>query len=107
MRIKNVICAMLGYFFACSCSLFLKASFFKVATGDKASFEFVKFTGCGLFGFENKFDWYDKFVFVGLYSEDESVVINQVLDFHFDGMKPSRSDIVIKFENSFEGLGFG
>ena len=86
---------------------FLHSTFFHVATGDKASFEFVKFTSCSLLGFEDKFDRDNEFVFARLFAEDECVVINKVLDFHTDSVEPSGANIIIEFENCFQGLRFG
>ncbi len=80
---------------------FPDSSLFHATTCNHAGFEFVKFSRDCLFGFEDKFDWDNEFIFAGFCTKDERFVIN-VLDFHFDCMKPSGANVIIKFEGSFE-----
>jgi hypothetical protein len=65
---------------------FLDATFLEVTTSDNASFQFVEFAGGSLFGFEYKFNGDDEFVFVWSFAEDEGAMVNEVLDFHADGV---------------------
>lgn len=67
---------------------FLQKTFFQVTTCNKTCFELFEITSCGLFGFQNEFDRDDEFAFMRLFSEDEGAMVDQVLYFHADGMKP-------------------
>ncbi len=76
---------------------FLDATFLKVTTSDNASLQFVEFAGGSLFGFEYKFNWYNEFVLVWSFAKDKGTMVDEVLDFHADGMQPGSANIIIKF----------
>ncbi len=59
-----------------------------------------------MLGFEDKFKWDDEVGLGRSLSKDKGVLVNEVLDFHLDGMQADRDDIVIKFEDSFQRLWF-
>ena len=88
------------------CFCFLDSSLFHVAACNEAGFEFVKFARCCLLCFEHKFHWDNQFICMGFLAKNKGTMINEVLDFHFDCMKPGRADVIIKFEDSLKGLGF-
>ena len=52
---------------------FLDSSLFHGTACNNAGFEFVKFSRGCLFGFEDKFDWDNEFIFAGFYTKDESL----------------------------------
>ncbi len=65
---------------------FFEAAFLEVATSDNASFQFVKFAGGSLFGFEDKFDRDNEFILVWCFAKDKGAMVNEVLYFHANGM---------------------
>ena len=59
-----------------------------------------------LFGFEYKFNGDNEFVLVWSVAKDKGTMVNDVLDFHADGVQPGSANIVIKFLDSFKRLWF-
>ncbi len=77
---------------------FLDATFLKVTTSDNASFQFLEFAGGSLFGFEYKFNGDNEFVLVWSFAKDKGAMVDEILDFHADGVQPGGgANIVIKF----------
>jgi hypothetical protein len=76
---------------------FLDATFLEVAPSDNASFQFLKFAGGSLFGFQYKFNGDNEFVLVWSFAKDKGTMVDEVLDFHADGVQPGGANIVIKF----------
>ncbi len=76
---------------------FLDATFLEVTTSDNASFQFVEFAGGSLFGFEYKFNGDNEFVLVRSFAKDKGTMVDEVLDFHANGVQPGGANIVIKF----------
>ena len=106
VRFSNVFALISDLLLEC-CFVLLQSTFLHVATGDQASLEFIKFSGGSLFGFENKLDGDNEFLLVRLFTKDEGSVINEVLNFNLDSMKPGCTNIIsITFEDSFEELRF-
>ncbi len=76
---------------------FLDATFLKVTTSDNASFQFLEFAGGSLFGFEYKFNGDKEFVLVWSFAKDKGAMVDEILDFHAEGVQPGGANIVIKF----------
>ena len=66
----NILTLLLYLLLKCSFG-FLNSLSFNVAASNQTSFEFVKVARCCLLGFQNKFDWDDKFFFSRLFTEDK------------------------------------
>jgi hypothetical protein len=64
---------------------FLDATFLEVTTSNNASFQFVAFADCSLFGFEYKFNGDNEFVLMRSFAKDKGTMVNEVLDFHAVG----------------------
>ncbi len=79
---------------------FLDAMFLKVTTSDNASFQFLNFAGGSLFGFEYKFNGDNEFILVWSFAKDKGVMVDEVLNFHADGVQPGGANIVIKLLDS-------
>ncbi len=76
---------------------FLDATFLEVTTSNNATFQFLEFAGGSLLGFEYKFNGEIEFILVWSFAKDKGVMVDEVLDFHADGVKPGGANIVIKF----------
>ncbi len=76
---------------------FLDATFLEVTKSDNANFQFVKFAGGSLFGFEYKFNGDNEFVLVQSFAKDKGTMVDEVLDFHANGVQPGGANIIIKF----------
>ncbi len=99
--------SLLLFLFLKCCSCFVYFSFFYGATCIKASFKFLKsWTSFGLFCFQDLFDGYDTFVFAGFLTKYKGIVVVESFEFHVDSMQPGELDVIIEFENGFEGLRF-
>ena len=87
--------------------MLLLLSFFHVATCNKASLKFLKScSGLVLLCFQDLFDGYDKFVLASFLTKYKGIVVVESFEFHVDSMQPGELDVIIEFENSFEGLRF-
>ncbi len=75
---------------------FIDAMFLKVTTSNNTSFQFLNFAGGSLFGFEYKFNGDNEFILVWSFAKDKGVMVDEVLDFHADGVQPGGANIVIK-----------
>ncbi len=76
---------------------FLDAAFLEVTSSDNASFQFLEFAGGSLLGFEDKFNGDNEFVLFWIFANDKGAMVDEVLDFHLDGVQPGGANIVIKF----------
>ena len=70
------------------------------------SFQFLEFPGGSLLGFEDKFNSDNEFALVWSFAKDKGAMVNEVLDFHADGVQPGGALIVIMFKGSFKRLRF-
>jgi hypothetical protein len=75
---------------------FLDPTFLEDTTSDNASFLFLELADGSLFGFEDKFGGDNEVVLVWSFTKDKGAMVNEVLHFHADGVKPCGANIVIK-----------
>ncbi len=59
-----------------------------------------------MFGIQCKFNRDNEFVLVWSFAKDKGTMVDEVLDFHADGVQPGGANIVIKFLDSFKRLWF-
>jgi hypothetical protein len=70
--------------------------FLKITASDNTSFQFLKFAGGSLFGFEYKLNCDNEFVLVWSFAKDKGAMVDEVLDFFADGVQTGSANIVIK-----------
>ncbi len=76
---------------------FLDATFLEVTMSDNASFQCVEFAGGSLSGFEYILNGENELSLVRGFAKDKGTMVDEVLDFHADGMQSGGANIVIKF----------